>query len=122
MHKIDIFGDGRKVPKLHINLKVKAKTESPAESAAWNNTFGYFMKKPRTKLDFISVGAIRNLPLHKVQLTDLKTYLPEEDYKQLSTVENVFNNSLTSDLKAFVLAIAKIKQEDLETIISTKPE
>lgn len=120
MSKIDIFGDGRKTPKISINVKVKVNTVTPEESHKWNKVFGYIMKKPRTKLEFLAVDAIRCLSLDKIQLEDIKSYISEEDYKELKLVEKIFNKRLTSDIKAFILSILKMKINVLQQIIDSK--
>ena len=101
--KLDIFGDGRKTPKISINVKVKVKTATPGESIRWNKVFGYIMKKPRTKLEFLVVDPIRNLQLDKIELEDIKQYITEEDYNQLSKVTKIFNRKLTADVKSFIV-------------------
>lgn len=116
MVRINAFGDDRKIPKLSINVKVKVKIDSPSDIVKWNNVFGYIMKKPRTKLDFINVNPIRNLKLNNITVEKIKNYISEEDYTQLLKVENIFNTNLTNDLKAFILAILKIPYQTLEEI------
>ena len=106
--KLDIFGDGRKTPKISINVKVKVKTNSFAETNSWNRVFGYIMKKQRTKLEFLAVDALRNLSLNNIYLKDIEKYITSEDYKALSQVEDIFNNRLTADVKAFILAILRV--------------
>ena len=118
--KIDVFGDGRKTPKISINVKIKVKTNSPEETATWNKVFGYIMKKPRTKLEFLMVDNFRYLFLDKIQLKDIKDYIQEEDYEQLKKVEKIFDKKLTTDIKAFILSILKIKINTLEEIINLK--
>lgn len=108
MKKIDIFGDDRKIPKLSVNVKVRVKTESLEENIAWNQVFGYIMKKPRTKLEFMSVNPIRNLSLNNITVDNIKSYLSQEDYRQLIRIEKLFNERLTADLKAFILALLKV--------------
>lgn len=120
MLDFDIFGDGRKTPKLSVNVKVKVKTNSQAEIKAWNSVFGYFIKKPRTKLEFLAVSHIRSLDLTKILVSDLKGYLSEEDYEQLERIEDIFNTRLTADIKAFILAILKFPVNFLSSIISSK--
>lgn len=120
MSKIDIFGDGRKTPKLHINMKIRINEQDPAIIHTWNTVFGYFMKKPRTKLEFLAVNPIRNMTLSMVTLADIRDYLSEEDYLQLSRVETLFDKNLTNDVKAFILAVCKIKKPSLEQIIQAK--
>ena len=117
MNRIDIFGDGRKTPKITINVKVKVKTK---EITDWNRVFGYIMKKPRTKLEFLMVDQIRCLALDKICLNDIKDYIEEEDYNQLKSIENIFDKRITSDIKAFILSILRIKISSLENIISSK--
>ena len=41
MESIDIFGDGRKVPQLSINVKVKVKPDYQQYNNLWNSVFGY---------------------------------------------------------------------------------
>lgn len=116
MTKLDIFGDDRKIPKLSINVKVKVNTVSPEETANWNNVFGYIMKKPRTKLEFLAVNPIRNLALSKVKLADISNYLSDEDYTQLTKIEQLFDERLTADIKAFILSILHIPYDKLEEL------
>ena len=113
MTKLDIFGDNRKIPKLSINVKVKVDTESAEEAANWNTAFGYIMKKPRTKLEFLAVNMIRNLSLSKIYIEDLKNYITKEDYEQLVKIETLFNTRLTADIKAFILSILHIPYDRL---------
>jgi hypothetical protein len=116
MKYLNIFGDDRKIPKLSINVRIKVKTNTAEENKAWNTVFGYIMKKPRTKLEFLTVSTIRSLALDKITLEAIKKNISEEDYIQLQKVENVFNNNLTDDIKAFILAILKIPVNILENI------
>lgn len=118
--KLDIFGDGRKTPKISINVKIKVKTANPGETIRWNKVFGYIMKKPRTKLEFLVVEPIRNLHLDKIELEDIKEYITEEDYNQLSKVAKIFNRKLTADVKAFILSVLRIPYQTLNTIITNK--
>ena len=115
-NKINIFGDDRKIPKLSVNVKVKVKTISVDESIKWNIVFGYLMKKPRTKLEFLSVNPIRNLSLINVTLDKIKEYISVEDYSKLKTIESLFNERLTTDLKAFILAILKVPYSRIQSI------
>lgn len=108
MTNLDIFGDGRKTPRLSVSLKVKVKTRTQEESTTWNTVFGYLMKKTRTKLEFLSVNSLRKLQLDKLKLEMIKDLLKPEDYLQLHKIEYLFDNNLTIDLKAFILAILKI--------------
>lgn len=102
-----------KIPKVFINVRVKVKTVSPEETAIWNKVFGYIMRKPRTKLEFLTIASLRNLPLSKFTLAVLKPYLKEEDYLQLQKVEDLFNTRLTTDLKAFILGVLRIPYKTL---------
>lgn len=117
---LDIFGDGRKRPKLSINVKVKIDTDNKSEASNWNAVFGYFMKKQRTKLEYLNINAIRNLNISSIKLFDIQNYISKDDFEQLQKVENIFNNDLTSDVKAFLLSILKIKYSILSDIISLK--
>lgn len=112
----DIFGDGRKRPKLSVNVKVKVSTTYTDEMTHWNKVFGYIMKKPRTKLEFLMINSIRKLSLSKITLQKIKNYISEEDYVQLQKIENIFDKDLTDDLKAFILAILKIPVSILEKL------
>ena len=47
MSKINPFTDGRKIPEVSINVKVKVDTEATEEATNWNKVFGYLMRKPR---------------------------------------------------------------------------
>lgn len=116
MQKINPFLDKRPIPKVSINVKIKVKTNSAKENADWNKAFGYLMKKPRTKLEFLTVNIIRKLPLEKITLESLKPYLLENDYEVLVTIEDIFNTRLTSDVKSFILAVLRIPVKELENI------
>lgn len=120
MEKINPFLDKRPIPKVNINVKIKVKTNSAKENADWNKAFGYLMKKPRTKLEFLTVNIIRKLPLEKITLQSIKPLLLENDYNVLVTIEDIFNNRLTSDVKSFILAILRIPIKDLDNIINTE--
>ena len=74
------------------------------------------MKKPRTKLEFLTVNMIRKLPLDKITLDSIKPYLSEIDYEYLSSIENIFNTRLTTDIKSFILSILRIPIKDLEAL------
>lgn len=108
MRTINPFLDGRKIPKLSINVKIKVKTDSVEETNTWNSVFGYIIKKPRTKLEFLTVSNIRNLPLKNITLDKIETIVSEEDYTELKKIEKIFNERLTTDLKAFILAVLRI--------------
>ena len=116
MSKINPFTDGRKLPDVAINVKVKVETESTDENVNWNKVFGYLMRKPRTKVEFINVTDIRKFSLDNITLEALHPYLQEEDYQKLKTIENIFNDKLTQDVKAFVLSILKIKPSVVEEL------
>ena len=74
------------------------------------------MKKPRTKLEFLTVNVIRKLPLEKITLELIKPLNLEDDYKVLVTIEDIFNNRLTSDVKSFILAILRIPIKELDNL------
>lgn len=118
MTKINPFLDKRPIPKVGINVKIKVKTNSAKENADWNKAFGYLMKKPRTKLEFLTVNVIRKLQLEKITLNDIKPFILESDYNVLLTIEDIFNNRLTSDVKSFILAVLRIPIKDLDNIIN----
>lgn len=120
MNRIDVFGDGRKTPKISVNVKIKVKTSDINETVAWNKAFGYIMKKQRTKLEFLAVDSLRCLSLDKVKLKDIANLITEEDYAELSPIEKIFDKRLTSDVKAFILAILKVSNNQIENIIATK--
>lgn len=116
MQKINPFIDKRPIPKVNINVKIKVKTNSAKENSDWNKAFGYLMKKPRTKLEFLTVNVIRKLPLEKITLESIKSLILEDDYKVLATIEDIFNNRLTSDVKSFILAILRIPIKELDNL------
>lgn len=116
MKTLNPFLDSRKIPKLNIKFKVKVKTNSIEETSTWNKVFGYIMKKPRTKLEFINISSIRKLSLKDVTLDKIKPLISQEDYLELVKIEDIFNNRLTNDLKAFILGILKLKLKDLESL------
>ena len=120
MNRIDVFGDGRKTPKISVNVKIKVKTSDINETVAWNKAFGYIMKKQRTKLEFLAVDSLRCLSLDKVKLKDIANFITEEDYAELSPIEKIFDKRLTSDIKAFILAILKVSNSQIENIIAAK--
>jgi len=117
---MNLWNDERKIPKISINVKIKVKTDTPEEFAAWNSVFGYIMKKPRTKLEFITVNSLRKLPLHELTVEDLKRYLSEEDYTQLLKIEGIFNYKLTNDIKAFILAVLRLPIKNIEELLNVK--
>lgn len=120
MNRIDVFGDGRKTPKISVNVKIKVKTNDINETVAWNKAFGYIMKKQRTKLEFLAVDSLRCLSLDKVKLKDIANLITEEDYAELSPIEKIFDKRLTSDVKAFILAILRVSSNQIENIIAAK--
>jgi hypothetical protein len=120
MQKINPFLDKRPIPKVNINVKIKVKTNSAKENADWNKAFGYLMKKPRTKLEFLTVNIIRKLALEKITLQSIKPLILADDYEVLSTIEDIFDNRLTSDVKSFILAILRIPIKELDNIINSK--
>lgn len=120
MTKINPFLDKRPIPKVGINVKIKVKTNSAKENADWNKAFGYLMKKPRTKLEFLTVNVIRKLQLEKITLNDIKPFILESDYNVLLTIEDIFNNRLTSDVKSFILAVLRIPIKDLDNVINSQ--
>ena len=120
MNRIDVFGDGRKTPKISVNVKIKVKTSDINETIAWNKAFGYVMKKQRTKLEFLAVDSLRCLSLDKVKLKDIVNFITKEDYAELSPIEKIFDKRLTSDVKAFILAILKVSNSQIENIIAAK--
>lgn len=119
MSIINPFLDKRPIPKIGINVKVKIKTNSAKENADWNKVFGYIMKKPRTKLEFLTVNIIRKLQLDKITVKKLQPFLSKEDYENLLMIEDIFNNRLTIDIKSFILGILRISIKDLESIIAS---
>ena len=116
MQNVNPFLDKRPIPKISINVKVKIKSDSAKENADWNKAFGYIMKKPRTKLEFLTVNLIRKLPLEKITLEKIKPYLTENDYQQLLMIENIFNSKLTTDVKSFILSVLRIPVKSLEAL------
>lgn len=116
MRKLNIFDDNRKIPKININVRIKIKSNNTEELKNWNTVFGYIMKKPRTKLDFINVKKIRQCNIKNLTLDDIYIYLSQDDYYELSKIQNIFNSGLTTDLKAFILSVIKVPIQYLEAI------
>lgn len=116
---VNPFLDKRPIPRVNVNVKVKVKTNSAKENADWNKVFGYIMKKPRTKLEFLTVSSIRKLQLDKITVENLKPYLNSEDFEQLFLIQDIFDNRLTNDIKSFILSILRISIKDLEIIINS---
>lgn len=102
------FIDGRPIPNIKVNFKVKIKTKSTEESSIWNSFFAYVMGKPRTKIEFITVALMRNFSLSTIKAEDLNGIITEEDYEKLLTVEEIFNERLPVDLKAFILSVFQV--------------
>lgn len=117
MARINIFDDGRKMPKLSVNIKVKIKSRNQDELTNWNTFFGYLMKKQRTKLDFLAVSPIRDLDVSKIKTNDIVAYLSNEDSEQLIKIEKIFDKKLTSDVKAFILAMLKVPYDSLKQLV-----
>lgn len=116
MTKLDIFGDGRKTPKISVNVKIKVETKSAKENVHWNKFFGYLMKKPRTKLDFLSVNAIRKLNMSKITLKSINDYLKDDDKEQINKIKDLFDKRLTTDVKAFIITLLHIPYDKLQEI------
>jgi len=102
------FIDGRPIPNIKVNFKVKIKTKSTEESSVWNSFFAYVMSKPRTKIEFITVALMRNFSLSSITVEDLKDVIEENDYEKLLTIEEIFNERLPIDLKAFILSVFQV--------------
>lgn len=113
MVRFNIFDDDRKIPNLSMNIKVCVKTENQEELTSWNTAFGYIMKKPRTKLEFLAVDPIRELNLSKVSLDSIRDFIKQEDYYVLHSIEDLFNNRLNDDTKAFILSVIKVPYQRL---------
>lgn len=116
---VNPFLDKRPIPRVSVNVKVKVKTNSAKENADWNRVFGYIMKKPRTKLEFLTVSSIRKLQLENITVESLKPYINSEDYEQLNLIKDIFDNRLTTDIKSFILSILRIPIKTLETITNS---
>lgn len=102
------FIDGRPIPNIKVNFKVKIKTKSAEESIVWNSFFAYVMSKPRTKIEFITVALMRNFALSSITVEDLKDVIDPGDYEKLLTIEEIFNERLPIDLKAFILSVFQV--------------
>lgn len=102
------FIDNRPIPNIRVNCKVKIKTSSVEESNEWNTFFAYIMGKPRTKVEFITVSLLRNLPISNLKVEDIKDKISVEDYAHLQKVEEIFNDRLPIDLKAFILSVLQV--------------
>lgn len=119
MSKINPFTDGRKIPEVSINVKVKVDTETTEEATNWNKVFGYLMRKPRTKVEFLNIIDLRKFALDNVFLEDLHPYLKDDDYQKLKLIEEIFDKKLTQDVKAFVLSILRVKPEVIQSLSSS---
>ncbi len=108
IHMLNPFIDGRPIPNIRVNFKVKIKTKSTEESSIWNSFFAYVMGKPRTKIEFITVALMRNFSLSTIKVEDLNGVIADEDYEKLLTVEEIFNERLPVDLKAFILSVFQV--------------
>lgn len=108
INMLNPFIDGRPIPNIKVNFKVKIKTKSTEESSIWNSFFAYVMSKPRTKIEFITVALMRNFALSAIKVEDLKDVIADEDYEKLLMVEEIFNERLPIDLKAFILSIFQV--------------
>ena len=108
INMLNPFIDGRPIPNIKVNFKVKIKTKSTEESSVWNSFFAYVMSKPRTKIEFITVALMRNFALSAIKVEDLKDVIADEDYEKLLMVEEIFNDRLPIDLKAFILSIFQV--------------
>ena len=106
--KVNPFLDERPIPKLEINLKVKIKANSSKDIYAWNRFFAYLMKKPKTKLTFITTSLLRNISVSQITYNQINDYISEEDRYQLETIKDIFDNSLPIDLKIFTLALLQV--------------
>ena len=111
------FLDNRPIPTIKVNFKVKIKTRNIEESNSWNSFFAYIMSKPKTKIEFITTSLFRNLSIYQIKVNDLKNFVTESDYEQLKSIENIFDNNLPTDLKAFILAILQVPIVEIENII-----
>lgn len=102
------FFDNRPIPNIKVKCKVKIRTKNAEESNSWNSFFSYIMGKPRTKIEFIAAGVLRNFPLSDVTVESIKNHITQEEYEKLQTIESIFNKGLPTDLKAFILAILQV--------------
>ena len=75
MSKINPFTDGRKIPEVSINVKVKVDTETTEEATNWNKVFGYLMRKPRTKVEFLNIIDLRKFAFNNIFLFFFHSYL-----------------------------------------------
>ena len=98
MQKINPFIDKRPIPKVNINVKIKVKTNSAKENSDWNKRRVYIRRRGSLTLESI------------------KSLILEDDYKVLATIEDIFNNRLTSDVKSFILAILRIPIKELDNL------
>ena len=105
---INPFLDERPIPKLDINLKVKIKVHNQDEYKAWNSFFSYLMKKPKSKLNFITASILRNMNISLVTFDKIKDYLNEQDRLELEKIKDIFDNNLSVDLKIYILSIYQV--------------
>lgn len=108
MANLDIFGDNRKIPNITINVKVKVKDLNSDETRVWNKAFGHIIRKGHSKLEFLTIDTIRELPIKNIKVSDLESVVSEEDYNVLKSIDTIFNNKISIDLKAFILAMLKV--------------
>ena len=102
------FLDNRPIPSIKVNCKVTIKANNSEEYFAWNNFFAYIMNKPRTKIEFITVGIWRNLQISNITIDDIAQYVTQEDLDKLNSIKDIFENRLPIDLKAFILSVLQI--------------
>ena len=102
------FLDNRPIPNIKVNFKVKVKTQNVEETNNWNTFFAYIMSKPKTKIEFITTSIFRNMSIYQITVDDLREIVNEADFEHLKSIENIFNNSLPTDLKAFIFAILQV--------------
>jgi len=111
------FLDNRPIPQIKVNFKVKIKTSNVEESNKWNSFFAYIMGKQKTKIEYITTSLIRNLPIYQIKVKDLCGLVCDNDYKMLLSVENLFDNKVPTDLKAFILSILQVPVAKIEEIV-----
>lgn len=105
---INPFLDERPIPKLNVNLKVKVKTTNSVDYQKWNAFFSYLMKKPKSKLTFVTISILRSLNISLVKYDQIKDYLNEDDKRELGNISHIFDELLPIDLKIFILAMCQI--------------
>lgn len=112
------FFDNRPIPNIKVKCKVKIRTKNAEESNSWNSFFSCIMGKPRTKIEFIAAGVLRNFPLSDVTVESIKNHITQEEYEKLQTIESIFNKGLPTDLKAFILAILQVPVKAIVEVAS----